>query len=39
MPGALFHDRAGVPRGPSGQHVKLVEFSPRLAGPVRGDTP
>lgn len=31
--------RAGVLRGPDGEHIELIEFSPPVAGPVRGDTP
>jgi len=31
--------RAGVLRGPSGEHIELIEFSPPVAGTVRGDTP
>ncbi len=31
--------RAGVLRGPNGEHIELIEFSPPVTGPVRGDTP
>jgi catechol 2,3-dioxygenase-like lactoylglutathione lyase family enzyme len=40
LPGMPYEGRrAGVLRGPSGEHIELIEFIPPVARPVRGDTP